>query len=237
MDVINQVFLILQARERYRKWQGTRWLTPSNLLSQGSYTLTPVMLPYWIFTLEATIHHTGAVCTRKQGDKSADSAVWKDVGWSNIPRYTFSADNPEMMVNAAFQHRRDFVEVLKRGIHTSQAHTLTKYQAETQELEFPGVVTSPVALHLPAMRKPIAWEFALRGAHTLAIQWAILQLKEKYNADEVKNVNAVVSPLRHQVSLMYIPAYSLHYVHGEGHNVHGERTPLKFDGLISGLRK
>lgn len=142
-----------------------------------------------------------------------------------------------MLVNAAFQHRRDFLEAMKKGVDLSYAHSLTRAQAEAHELEFPGVLESNIALHPPAMKKSIAWEFALRGAHTLGLELATQLLKDNHDADQVKDVNAVISPLNHQVSLIYVPAYSLQYVHGEGHNVHGERQPLKFDGLISGLRK
>jgi hypothetical protein len=240
-----------EAKHRYLKWQNKNWLTPSNLLAPDKYILTPVMLPYWLFTLKAKVQYTGTVGLKPSSNSSSGtssssaSLLWKEVGWSVLDKTEteFSPEQPEMQIHASYQHRRDFAEAMKRGLpQLAQAQALTKAEVEKQEISLSkknnGKSSSDsVKLEVPEMRKAIAWEFALRGSHEIARKRAYEQLKQAHSAEKVKNINVVVSPMHKQATLLYVPAYSLSYVHGETHNVHGERQPQHFSGLISGLGK
>ena len=236
-----------EAKQRYLQWQNKKWLSPSNVLAQDKYILTPVMLPYWLFTLQAKVQFTGTVGVKSTGNSSTNgnsassNLLWKEIKWTPLDRYTeFTPEQPEMQIHASYQHRRDFTEVMKRGLPPlTQAQSLTRTQEETLEICVPEEVLKGkcVQLELPEMRKAIAWEFALRGSHEIASKIAYERLKQAHQAEKIKNLNVVVSPIHRQATLIYVPAYSLSYVHGETHNVHGERQPQHFSGLISGLRK
>ena len=230
-----------QAIDRYCKWQSSKWLTPMNLLSAGHYTLRPVLLPYWLFTIDAKIHYTGSVAVNsaQSSTKQSSSLVWKETDWQIIPHRRFSPHHhhPTLLVHASFAHRRDFADAMKVGSDLLMAlQPIPKADAEAQQMHVSGQATPAVALHPPEMRKAIGWEFALRAAHTIALEEATAQLKKEYNTDHVKGVTAVVSPLTRHAVLVYLPAYALTYVHGETHNVHGERHAQRFHALISGLR-
>lgn len=235
-----------QAKQRYLKWQNENWLTPSNLLAPDKYKLTPVMLPYWVFSLKAKVQYTGTVGLKPRSklnnvsNDNASSLLWNEVKWTVLDRNNteFTPEQPEMQINASYQHRRDFTEAMKQGLPPlSQAQPLTRTETEKQEISISKKFSksSLVKLELPEMRKAIAWEFALRGSHEIATKRAYERLKEDHQAEKVKNISVVVSPMYRHATLIYLPAYSLSYVHGETHNVHGERQPQHFSGLISGL--
>ncbi len=233
-----------EAKQQYLKWQHKNWLAPSNLLTPDKYVLTPVMLPYWLFTLKAKVQYTGTIGLKPASTSggartsSSSSLLWKEVGWTILDENNteFSPEQPEMQIHASYQHRRDFTEAMKQGLPPlSSAQPLTKTEVENQEIKISN--GNSVQLKLPEMRKAIAWEFALRGSHEIASKRAYERLKEGHQAEKVKNINVVVSPMHRQATLLYLPAYSLSYVHGETHNVHGERQPQHFTGLISGLGK
>lgn len=225
-----------EAKDRYRRWQRSRWLTPGNLLSrEDAYSLTPVLLPYWLFSIQARVQYTGTVGT-KASQGSGAQEIWREVGWAAIELADFPLHRPEMQVHAGFEHRRDFADAMKRSLRLGELKMVTRAEAAAQELQFPGVVDGGVALRPPQMRKAIGWEFALRGAHKIAAGEAERLLKETHGTDSVKNVSVVLSPMARHAALVYLPAYSLTYTHGEEHNVHGERQPRRFHGLISGLK-
>jgi hypothetical protein len=210
------------------------------------------MLPYWLFTLKAKVQYTGTVGLKPNNNSNnntssgsnSSSLLWREVGWTLLDENNtdFTPEEPSMQIHASYQHRRDFTEAMKQGVPPlSQAQTLTRTEIDKRQIYFPNLAGSSegssVILELPEMRKAIAWEFALRGSHEIAGKRAYERLKEAHHAEKVKNINVVVSPIYRQATLMYLPAYSLRYVHGETHNVHGERQPQHFSGLISGLGK
>jgi len=236
-----------QAKQRYLKWQNKNWLTPSNLLAPAKYKLTPVMLPYWLFTLKAKVQYTGTVGLKPKSENSNasnddSSLLWKEINWTVLDQNDtkFVPELPEMQIYASYQHRRDFTEAMKQGLPPLfQAKPLTRTEIEKQEISTSKEILedSLVALELLEMRKAIAWEFVLRGSQEIATKRAYKRLKEGHQAEKVKNIGVVVSPKYRHATLIYLPAYSLSYVHGETHNVHGERQPQHFSGLISGLGK
>jgi hypothetical protein len=237
-----------QAKQRYLKWQNKNWLTPSNLLAADKYKLTPVMLPYWFFTLKAKVQYTGAVGMKPRSNNSnssndnSSSLLWKEISWTVLDTNDteFTPEQPEMQIHASYQHRRDFTEAMKQGLPPPfQSQPLTRTEIEKQEISISKEISkgSLVKLELPEMRKAIAWEFVLRGSQEIATKRAYERLKESHQAEEVKNISVVVSPKYKHATLIYLPAYSLSYVHGETHNVHGERQPQHFSGLISGFGK
>ena len=172
--------------------------------------------------------------------KEKESFVWRHVNWTTIPELELSSSSsPQLQIQASYQHRRDFTEAMKTGVDLRQLQQLNEAQVEAAELQFPRVLqkNSGVAVKAPTMRKGIAWEFALRGAHEIALAMATEALKrENKGVEAVKDVHVLVSPSAQQAKLVYLPAFSLVYIHGQGHNAHGERHAQQYHALISGLR-
>lgn len=52
---------------------------------------------------------------------------------------------------------------------------------------------------------------------------------------EVRDVRLRISTLRRRARVVYLPAYVVDYTFGSRFNQHGERTPERFQAVISGM--
>ena len=72
-------------------------------------------------------------------------------------------------------------------------------------------------------------------SHMLQVADATEKLLKDPQVAEVRDVKLRISTLRRRARVVYLPAFVVDYTFGSRFNQHGERTPERFQAVISGM--
>lgn len=173
----------LQAKARFLEWQHGNRLTPGDVLAPGTFTIHPVMLPFWLVHAAVDVQYMGSVQVMQAGRASWVDTAWQEsglqehpwnqagmqVGWSApgcAAKGGCQAHNSRwhaalLQICGSFQYRRDFMAPLTAGSVLQQLQPLGSSELEAGAVLGAGVGNPPVPLQSPEMRRAMAWEFAL----------------------------------------------------------------------------
>eukprot|EP00884_Botryococcus_braunii_P003386 jgi/Botrbrau1/13048/Bobra.0187s0010.1 len=225
-----------EAHRVFNQWHSSKWLSPGKLLSKGSGTLIPVLLPFWLFEAcrPRRVHSnpwvSGGLCLGcMEGDQLA---------YRRVPRYPWSMLS--MQVYASYKYRRDLVKAAQVPGILSRSRQITAEEAHALMARDVGWASreeqhEDVELDPPTMRQAIAWGFALRAIRRNEAEEASEALLATSGASSVRDVQVRVKTLRRRARLLYLPAYIATYTYGQLFNSHGERERVPFQALISAL--
>ena len=75
----------------------------------------------------------------------------------------------------------------------------------------------------------------LTACYILQVADATEKLLKDPRVAEVRDVKLRISTLRRRARVVYLPAFVVDYTFGSRFNQHGERTPERFQAVISGM--
>lgn len=205
----------MQAQEEFVKFHKKKgWLSPGRYVLSEHHEWSRVLVPFWIFKGTFKIKYTCEI-----GKKDGDGNVrhWEWIPWSSVEGIKLSEIHESMQVCGTFKYRHDFVEMLK-GTHLHKVSIPENFNGALIDLD---------------LKRGLAWTFVLRNVIRQQEEGVRSRLEKKYGRDLVRGVKMCVSGISNNSSLVYLPAYVVDYVYGEKINVHGERIPNKFYGLVS----
>lgn len=171
-------------------------------------------MPFWIFKGTFNFKY---MCEIGHKDEKGNLVHWEKVPWSSVEEIKISDSHETMQVCGSFRYRHDFVEILK-GANISTLDIPDNFRGASVDVD---------------LKRGFAWTFVIRNV--LRKQEADLRkhLEKKYTNCLLKGVRLHVSGIANSSKLIYVPAYKVEYVYGEKINVHGERIPNEFYGLVS----
>ncbi|KAL3135529.1 hypothetical protein ABBQ38_006008 [Trebouxia sp. C0009 RCD-2024] len=224
-----------QAQEQFEQWHADKWLSPRRVLHKAGAEMLPVLLPFWLFEAAIKVEYAAQIGLHSTDDsKSDEELVWRSTDWKTIPYREYPWTLSAMQVYASYNYRQDLTKVVKVPGMLSRARSLSREEAETQEADV-GKADVGVSLHPPTVRQAIAWELAMRNIRQSEVADATEVLLKDPRVAEVRDVRLRISTLRRRARVVYLPAYVVDYTFGSRFNQHGERTPERFQAVISGM--
>ncbi|KAL0032860.1 hypothetical protein WJX77_003294 [Trebouxia sp. C0004] len=223
------------AKDKFEQWHAEKWLSPRRVLQKAGAEMCPVLLPFWLFEAAIKVEYAAQIGLHGTDDsKSDEELVWRDTDWKTIPYREYPWTLSAMQVYASYNYRRDLTHVVKTPGMLSRARSLSRDEAETQEADV-GKGDAGVSVHPPSMRQAVAWELAFRNIRQSEVADATEKLLKDPQVAGVRDVKLRITTLRRRARIVYLPAYVVDYNFGSRFNAHGERTPERFQAVISGM--
>ena len=212
-----------EARRKYVRWHRGHWLSPVNVLAEKHSECRAAYVPFWSFSGDYAVHWTASV------KESSGQTVTER--WARTESTAFGPETgPETLVYASYNHRRDFMEAAK----LPRWYELAKPTPWDEALAAPQGGAEP-EVDPPTLRQPIAWALAAQALTEAETQTGSQELRRRLDPGaEIKSVRAALSFSRRRAELVYLPVYVVSYTWGEAFNVHDERVPDSFLGIVSG---
>ena len=58
---------LTQAKRQFEGWHGQRWLAPRKLLDRQNSSVTPKLLPFWLFEVSVRVRHSATLGFAAEG--------------------------------------------------------------------------------------------------------------------------------------------------------------------------
>lgn len=201
-------------REFVRCHRSKGWLSPGRFVLSEEHEWSKVLIPFWIFEGTFNLKYK---CEIGHKDYKGNLTHWEKVPWSSIEAIKLPNEHPSMQVCGSFAYRHDFVEMLK-GNHLPRLQPLEQFLGTAIDTD---------------LQRGFAWTFVLRNVVRTQEGKLGKYLEARYADCLIKGIKLRAFGLPNDSKLVYVPAYVVNYVYGEKINVHGERIPNEFYGMVS----
>lgn len=151
--------------------------------------------------------------------------------WTRTAPASFGPRTSAALVYASYTYRRDYIEAVKLPQWQELAEQLTWEEA----LPIDGTGARQIEADSPTLRQSIAWELAKHALAEMEEENGVLELQRRMGLDiKINRVRAKLSFAGRSARLVYLPVYAISYTWGQTFNVHDERVPDSFLGILSG---
>lgn len=148
-----------EAKERFHKWQSSKWFAPSKLLEAPDVSIRAIYVPFWCF--DAQLSFTYSAIPAFKLDSEGKFRRGEEIRGSLDPQY-FISSSPEVQIYASYNSRRDFMEAVKVPTWVERVREMTKFEIERSRVAAPERMQAMV-FDAPTLRQGIAWELAQRA--------------------------------------------------------------------------
>eukprot|EP00210_Caulerpa_lentillifera_P002421 g2320.t1 len=220
-----------EAKEKFHKWQHSKWLAPSKLLEAPGVSIRAIYVPFWCFDtqLSFTYSATPVFKTNSNGKLHRGAPIS-----GNLPLQRFKPSSPETQVYASYSHRRDFMEAVKVSNWVEKARKLSPSELDRRCTVSGLGDVSKIAFDGASLRQCISWELALRAITKAQKRDIERRILHKLDATELQEMYLTPKVVTRKASLVYFPTYIVDYGFTRSYSSSGELKQNRFQSVISG---
>jgi len=148
-----------EAKDRFHKWQSSKWFAPSKLLEAPDVSIRAIYIPFWCF--DAQLSFTYSAIPAFKHDSERRLRRGEEIRGS-LPLQSFSSSSPEAQIYASYNSRRDFMEAVKVPTWEERVREMTQFEIGRSRVASPDRAQATL-FDAPTLRQGIAWELAQRA--------------------------------------------------------------------------